>query len=362
MTLGFADLREARLHALWDAETIQRVRLAEGATFDELLRDIQTALTAFNDELLRMPHYGDLVAVQDEPVVEYPIGGSTGVEEATEYAAPTPVRGKMTGHTLPLKAYQRALGWTMRYLSEARRARLDSDIRRALQDARESWQRHILQRFFNNAAERVGNTAGASVPFADGGASDPNYVPLTGPDGQQFNASHSHFLRLAALDAAALRTAVAHLEEHGHRAPFDVIAARADASTWTGLTGFKAPEWGGIVYRMSDRAQLDETSDYYGYIETDFGVARLWFTARLPTGYFGVFKTYGPNDPRNPLRVRVNPNAGFGWQIVPGQWVNAPTYMAVLYSEYGVGVGEDRTAGVCVRIAASGNYTPPAIS
>jgi hypothetical protein len=36
--------------------------------------------------------------------------------------------------------------------------------------------------------------------------------------------------------------------------------------------------------------------------------------------------------------------------------------MAVMLSEYEFGIGEDRTNGVCVFIAANGDYTAPTIS
>ena len=208
------------------------------------------------------------------------------------------------------------------------------------------------------------STSNASVPFADGGDTDSAYVPPKSPDGEAFTSSHDHFLRQAAISDANLGTAVETLQEHGHPSPFDIIAARADASSWTGLTGYKAPEWPGIVYHASgvERAGVAEVSEYFGYVETDYGICRLWLTPRVPTNYYSLFKTYGRGDPRNPLRVRISPQVGFGFNLVPGNWVNAPSQMAVLYTEFGVGVGEDRTNGVCVYIHASGDYVTPTIS
>lgn len=362
-TLSFADLKNTALPDLWDAGEITKVRLADGVTFEQMLRDIRLGLQALNAGLLAMAHYGDLIAVQDTPEVEYPIGVSNGVEEATEYGVPTPMRGETTGHMLPLKAYYRALGWTMMYLRNARTAKLDADVRSAITDMRSAWQKHLLERFFKMEGETVGSTSNASVPFADGGVTDSSYVPPVSPEGEVFTSSHDHYLRLDTLNDAALGQAVEHLQEHGHQAPFDVIASRTDASTWKGFTNYKAPEWPGVVYRATtDRAAIPDITDYFGYVETAYGICRLWLTPRLPTSYFGVFKTYGPGDPRNPLRLRINPNVGFGWQIVPGVWVSAPQTMAVMYAEYGVGVGEDRTNGVCVYINATGDYVTPTIS
>ena len=364
-TLGYADLKDAALHALWDADEMKRVELADGTTFAEMIANIQAGLSVLNGTLLTGTHYGDLIAVQDNVEVEYPVGVSNGVEEATEYGVPTPKRGATTGHSIPIKPWDRALGWTMMALRKRRRAQLDADVRSAVTDIRSHWQKKLLERFFKMEGETVGSTANASVPFADGGTIDSNYVPPDSPDGESFTSSHDHFLRVATLDTAtAIEPAIEHLQEHGHQQPFDLIGARADAATYKGVTGWRAPEWPGIIYHASttERAAVNEISEFFGYIETAYGIARVWLTPRVPTNYMGVFKTYGPGDSRNPLRVRISSQYGFGWMMVPGNWVNAPALMAVLYSEFGVGIGEDRTNGVCVYVAASGDYVTPTIS
>jgi len=363
-TLGFADLRDTALPALWDVTEILKVRLADGSSIESMISDLQTGLRMLNGSLLAMPHYADLIAVQDNPEVEYPIGVSNGFEEASEYGIPEPRRGATTGHMLPLKAYDRALGWTMRYLRKARRNKLDADVRSVVTDARALWQQKLLTRFFTSTGTTVGTTSNADVPFCDAGATDSTYVPPVSPEGEAFDSTHTHLLEHAALSDANLAITIEHLQEHGHQSPYDIIAARADAGTWTGLTGYKAPEWPGIVYHASavERAGVGEISDYFGYVETDYGVCRLWLTPRVPTAYYGAFKAYGPGDPRNPLRVRIDRNVGFGFTLVDGNWVNLPTHLVVIYTEFGVGVGEDRTNGVLVEIGSGGTYDTPTIS
>lgn len=367
-TLGFADLKDTALPVLWDLAEIKKVQLAEGRTFDEMVRDILTGLQVLNGALLDMAHYSDLYAVQDTPDVEYPVGVSNGFEEATEYGVPNPRRGATTGHSLPIKPYDRAMGWTMMYLRNARLNKLDADIRSVVTDAKTLWQQKLLTRFFKMEGETVGATANASVPLADGGATDASYVPPDSPEGEAFASSHNHFLRHAALtQSGSLETAIETLQEHGHQSPFDAIVPRVDIATWANtanFAGFKNPEWPGIVYHASatERAAIPEITNYVGYVETDYGIVRLWATPRLPTNYYGLFKTYGPGDVRNPLRVRINRNVGFGYNLVPGNWVNAPAQLAVAYTEFGAGIGEDRTNGVCVYINAAGNYVTPVIS
>ncbi len=365
--LSFSDLKDNALPALWDTAEIKKIELADGSTFDLVVADLRAGLQSLNAELLTTSHYGGLLSVTDEATVSDIIdSGTNGVEEATEYGIPTPRRGNETGHMLPLKKYDRALGWTFMSLRDARQSKLDSDVRSAFTDIRDAWQKHTLTRFFKMEAEKVGSTAAASVPFADGGTNDATYVPPSSGDGLTFLYTHDHYLRTATLNQAALNAAVAHLQEHGHKPPFDIVASRADIATWTNtttFTGYKAPEWAGIVYRAAqDRAQVADVSEFFGYIETPYGIARLWLSNRVPTNYFGVYRSYGDGDARNPLRVRINPRFGFGWNIVSGQYVNAPQVLAVMYAEYGFGIGEDRTNGVLTYINAAGDYVTPTIA
>jgi len=363
-TLGFGDLKDTALPTLWDETEITKARLADGRSLAEITGDVQRGLQLLNGTLLSMPHYAGMFSVQNEPEVEYIIGVNNGWQEATEYGRPDPKRGATTGHMLPIKPYDYALGWTMMYLRKARGIKLDADVRAMMTDGRDLWQKALLTRFFKKEGETVGSTSNASVPLADGGDTDSTYVPPKSPEGETFTSAHDHFLRHASISDANLGTTLETLQEHGHESPFDLVSARADASSWTGLTGYKAPEWPGIVYHASgvERAAVGEVSIYFGYVETDYGIVRLWLTPRVPTAYYGVFKSYGQGDPRNPLRVRISEQVGFGYNLVPGNWTNAPTQLLVGYTEFGVGIGEDRTNGVCVEIDSSGDYATPTIS
>lgn len=365
-TLSFADLRDRALPSLWDESTILTVQMQEGYSFQQLLADVQAGLTALNNSLLDMPHFAGLFAVQDEPQIEYEVGVVNGFELATEYGRPDPRRGATTGHMLPIKTYDRGLGWTMRYLQKARRAKLDVDVRSAVRDGKDLWQKTLLQRLFRMEGEAVGSVALASVPLADGGVADASYVPPKSPEGEEFTSAHDHFLRLDGISTTNVNAALEHLTEHGHESPFELWVSKTDLASWTNTANvaFKQPEYPQLIYRDSGqiRADLVDTQIYQGYIETDYGIARVIPSPRLPTAYWGVYKTYGAGDPRNPLRVRIDPVVGFGFRLVPGQWANAPIEMAVIEIEFGVGIGADRTNGVMVLNAATGDYVTPTIT
>lgn len=365
--LGPADLKDLALPSLWDTSEILKFRLENGSTFETLLGEIRDGLAAYNqNNLVGMTNYGQLFAVQDTPEVEYATYTTRGVEEFVEYKVADPGHGSTTGHMIGTKAWNIALGWTMRYLQKARREKLDADVRMAMTDISSHWQYKLLNRFFKSTADTVGGS-GKSVPFADGGTADSTYVPYKSPRGDTFTSSHSHLLRQAAtLSTTSVDAALKHLWEHGHNAPYTIIIPEADVATWAALSTFKKPEWADIAYNSSTteraRGLTDVDMDVFGYYESPFGIARVWATPRLPTLYYGAYKPYGAGDPRNPLRVRFDPKVGFGWNIVPGLLINSPLTMAGMMAEFEVGVGEDRTNGVVSYLNASGNYTDPVIA
>lgn len=365
--LGFGDMKDQEIHALWDLEELKRLELRDGSTFDQMLKEAQDVANAVSGEILRDPLYGPLFAVQDTPELEYGTFTGGGIQEMTEYGVPDPYRGKTTGHMLPIQMFIRSLGWTFLALENRRRNQLEADLNVVVDDIRQHNQKTVLQQLFRMEARPVGDTAGASVPFADGGVADSSWIPLRSPEGVEFASTHDHYLRQAAtLTDALVVTAIDHLKEHGHEGPYDLLASRADAATWQGLTAWRAPEWQGIVYRDtssgSDRAAIIGTSEYDGFLETASGVVRVKFLARIPTGYWNIHKNYGAGSAGAPLRMRIDPQKGFGWMMVPGNYVNSPLNLAVLRAEWDIGVGEDRTNSVNVYNFASGDYITPTIT
>jgi len=368
--LGFGDLKDTALHALWDTTTMLQVQLAEGVSIEQLTGEVQTALGGVNSSLLSMPHYAGLFAVQDDPVVEYPIGVSNGFKEATEYSVPDPMRGKTTGHTLPCKPWDRSLGWTRPYLRKARENRLIADVKSAVADASILWQQQLLTQLFKGVGVTVGSTSLASSPFADGGTANSSYVPMPSPSGETFLYTHNHYLGYSTsgitattFDLSAVNVAVEHLQEHGHASPYDMVISRTDIGSWNAIDNWKPPNWQGISYHSSavERATFGDVEQYFGAIETDLGIVRVWESPRIPTYNFALYKSYGAGDPRSPLRVRIDPIVGFGFNLVPGNYQNAPLELLLIYSEFGVGVGEDRCAAVIVDLEAS-TWTVPTIS
>lgn len=370
--VGFGSLMDKALPSLWDADYLKKIDLAEGVSLEAITQEANDALEMVSREVLQHPHYSGLFAVDDEAELEYPIGHDDEWEEATEYTAPDARRGKTTGHMLPIKKYDWALGWTNMYLREARPSKLRADIQKMIDTARNLWQKQALTRLFSKTANSVGTTS-SDVPWADAGSADSTYVPPQSPEGETFTSSHNHFLGYGTsgitqdtIDQSAVTVAIEHLQEHGFSGPWDLVGSRTDAGSWANtanVTGWKPPLFNGVAYQGSavERAIVGDISKYMGFIETEYGIVRVWLTPRVPTLNFSVYQTFGAGHPRNPMRMRYNPNVGFGFRLVPGHYIDDPVSLLVGYSEFGYGVGEDRCAAVCVDLQAS-TYANPTIS
>lgn len=363
MPAGPNDLKQFTIPTLWDAAYLERYRLADGTTYEQFVADLAAALAIANADLLADPLYAGLISLTDEIAVEYEVNATNGFQAHTEYGRPDAGRGATTGHMLPLIAYDRGLGWTWDMLRRARRRQLVADIASAIRDLKDLWGQRILTRLFQSTADTVGT--GSSVPLADGGAADATYIPLPVPErGGTFLNTHNHIVNLAGITQANVETVLQNLWEHGYNPPYDLLISQADISAWTdtaNVTGWIPRADPAIRYGMTaDLANVAD--DYIGVIETDLGAARVRPSGRVPTTYWGAYKSYGSLDERNPLVVRLDPKVGQAiCRVLSGDHIREyPLENAILFAEFGVGV-MDRVGAVVIENDAAA-YTDPTIS
>lgn len=364
---GFSLEVNVALPALWDGNTVLKQALASGRKVEELFNELQTALAAVSAGFLADPLYGRLLTVTEDPLLEYPsgTGGTKGPIALTDLDTPDPKQGRTAGHMLPRMDYGDAVGWSVRSIGRLREARIRADIQRAVDDASNHLRQKTLQRFFKMEGETVGSTSNASLPFADGTATSSGYIPPVGREGKTFATSHDHYTRIAATTNADVEAAIEHLAEHGHKPPYDIIIPNVsgDKTTWKALSGFVEKSNDGIKYSDDITRLMPSAGEmpFFGAFDSDNGFCAVWVSDRVPTAYWGAFKSYGVNHPRNPLAMLIDPLNGFGWQVVPGNWVNLPLALAAYFFPYGVGIN-DRTAGYLVEVDAAGDYGTPTIS
>jgi len=339
------------LPTYWDAATLTQFRLRSGETYEQLLNEAITALSIVNGQLLSDPLYSSLMSVTDELAIEYPIGTTNAMEVHGEYSRPDPQRGKTTGHMLELGEYDYQLSWTWDALRKARMIQITNDVSIAAKAVKDNFQKRLLTRLFKSTYTSVGS--GRSMPLADGGTADSAYVPPHNAEREAtaFAYTHDHIIPLSGITQAHLETAIALVWEHGADAPFDLLVAQADIASWTNttsVTGYVKPASGLIRYgATTDLATVGEGIN--GVIETDYGVVRLRASARVPTGFWSVYKSYGPQDSRNPMAVRYDPQFGAGCLLLRGDHIREyPLENAIVFHAFGASIA-NRVGAVVVK-------------
>lgn len=361
MPIGYSDLKKViSLPGTWDLDYLRKWETVDGISWATLVQRLGAGLVAFNADL-RAGYLSQFLRTTNDQAITFPVGGSGDLPQMSEYGRPDPIHGERAGTMLPLKDYGGALGWTYMALRRARSEQLEADIRELIHRGTNTWEKAILDRMFQMEADTVGSS-GSSVPFADGGSVDSDYIPPAF-DGQEFDNTHDHFLRYA--DSAtgrslAIDAMAEHLKEHGIPAPYDLIVPEADKSSWTAQSEFVKPERGVFsTAGVETRAAVPE-EEYIGVIEADDGWFRVKASSRLPADYAGAFKAYGFQNANAPVAVRIEEGFALGLLLV-GQVDQFPLQEAISYFTFGAGIG-NRLAGVCTYFAASGDYASPTIS
>lgn len=361
-TLGPNDLKQYAIPTSWDASKLMSIRLESGETYDQFISDVSAGLSMKNAELLSNPLYAGLISLTTDASLEYPVGNSNGFEEATEYGRPDPKRAGTTGHMLPLIEYDRGFSWTWMFLKKARRAQLDADIASGMKDVQDIWEKKILTRLFKSTYDSVGT--GKSMPLADAGTADSTYIPMHNLSrAAAFTSSHDHIHHLNGITQANLETAVANIWQHGHDAPYTLLISAADISSWTNTTNVTGwiPKSDSLIRYGNTQDLANVAAGYIGAVDTKYGACQVWANGRLPTTNWSVYKSYGPLDARNPLRVRYNPRFGVGAVLLAGDHIrDFPLENAILWMEFGVGVA-DRVAATAYQNNNSA-YADPTIA
>lgn len=372
--LGVHTILDRALPTGVDGARLAQWELRDGTTYQQFVGSLAQALAGFNAELNNK--WGYLYTITDTFHMEYPDGSQvTPLQLITDLDKPDAIHGTTIGHMIDLKAYGGRVGGSRRYFRDARMPQIQSTIRTIINQARWRFELDLFTRLFTNTEFAVGS-AGYNVPFVRGTGGNVDFTPPAW-EGQEFTTSHDHFVGVddSSLDIDDMLNALAEtVEEHGHEAPFTAIVSRADVATYQALTKFV--EYVAPIVNIIDRGGESSgnqmfargmpmvTGGVFGHFQSDYGLIELRASNRVPTKYAWLGKSYGVNDPRNPLAVRVHPTDGFGAYIVPETTDDRqyPVKRLTIEMEHGVGVGEDRTNGAVGYLVNGGSYTNPTIS
>jgi hypothetical protein len=338
---------------------------------------IGAALAGLNAQIYSA--YGDMIYITEEDHFEYPTGGTiTDMPDITELDRPEPKKGQTSGHMIDLRRKGDAIGGGETFFRDARQATINAAVADMSTRARQTFEKEVLTRALTDN-ENVLGTAGYDVGFCDASATVTYAPPSWG--GQNFATTHTHYIGVDSgsfgygnmLDQLALT-----VQQHGHPPPFIAYVSETDVSNYTALTKFVEPINDRIV--VVDRAGATSGAQFmsrgdvsqraimggweFGGYQSDYGYIALRSTPRIPQFYAFLYKSYGTNNPRNAIGIRVHPSVGFGIYIeeVPNASMEYPVKHINVTFEYGVSCGNDRSVGAAGYLVAGGVWVDPTIS
>ena len=367
--LGPRDLKNRVLGDGWDASELAKIRTEGDISIEQITNLLVGAVAALNGELLNDPVMGQLFNVTTEPAIEYRTGTTNTVHRFTEYGPEDEQRGATQGHMLPRLESVYGLGWTWSYLRRARLPQIEADVDGMVNGWRDDWEKALLTRFTKSADESGAakglGSAGYSPGFCHTAGS--TAVDFTPPpfEGKTFASTHEHYdatNSTAAADwSAAIKAMALDLHEHGHQPPFSLFISYLDQGTIEGLSEYRPRAVSEIRYGLSQDLAL-VAEEYIGAVDTPDGVAMVRVSNRLPQYSMLAFKSYGVRSPRSPLLVRYAADMGLVVNFLRSEsYRQFPIEQLLTFGEYGVGVGPDRTNGVCHQMNAA-SYSDPTIA
>lgn len=370
MALGVRDLKDLALPAGWDGAYLARQALKDGTTYETIVNELAGAVVAFNNGISAHPWLAMLTSPTTSDTVRYRQGASDAWGQHTEYRMPDADRAAITGHMIPRVKFDKGLGWTWDYMNEAILDDVAEDIMVFSETGLDLFEREAVQRLFRTEDVTVGASGISPGPANGTGVSSLTFTPKDHA-GESFASTHSHTLRYASTaEGQAAGDMAAHLFEHGHQPPYEMFISEADKVTWAAVSDATNEVYFRNIQRTDFAYSVDETraaasisaDEYLGLLDTPSGAVYLRALQRIPTAYSAMFKPYGINDVRNPLRWRFNPRFGQGISLISGDKLGFPAQSIVGYAEFGFAYGRDRTNAVLLEIDAAGNYATPTIT
>lgn len=363
-----------------DGASVLGFMLRSGMSAAQMIAQLAAAIGVVNQEVADA--FGGMYSITQEPYANYVAGDGarTKTQPKVEYARNKSKRGKESGNMLDLLEFQDSLEWTQQWLRDARQTQIDSDVSVIIEDWRARVLDDFLTRIFSNAENAIGS--GYDVPWAIGtGVNVPFIPPQNKGKNTAFTSSHTHFQYAAStnVDAAAvkamLKTLVNELRHHGHTGRLVALVSDSDVDAYTamGAEFVKLQPGQFTVVSGNSAAPVNITNgevqgvpgELFGYYNGPKGVVELRYHDRISTGYQFVTKSYGPNDIRNGLAVRVHPDFGFGLRLDPkgnGSLTQPQLEYIDVEGMHGIGINS-RTNGAVGYIAnGASQYVAPSFT
>lgn len=359
-----------------DGGRVLGFQLRDGRTAAEIVGEVAVAVGTINQQIA--DKFGAYIYFTDAPYAYYPAGTGGGrrmTPVKTEFAQEPGVRSSDGGHMLPLKDFEDALAWTPLHMRDAREAQLISDVNLIV----ESWRNRVTNDFYTRALTNTENAIGSvgyDVPWAIGTGVNVPYIPQQFGS-YSFTSTHTHFLARAGTTTAdyenRLAEAAKEFRHHGYSGRLDVLVAEDDISKYTASDNFVQYIPTGVqtvggntaspIFITNEELQNAPGEVFGFYLNPQGPVMVLRSDPYIPTGYALVLKTFGVNNPMNPLAIRVHPTEAFGLRLDPQgtrSLVNPELDKIMVMGTHGVGVN-NRLAGVAIHWG-NASYQNPTFS
>lgn len=341
---------------------LRAMRNERGVSIAELYSILDGALAAVNQP---DPLVAELSFRTTEEDVDVGPLGTKVFQRAGEFGPRRAQRIEGGGHKLPLYFNEIDLTLTDRGMKRIRRSKFIDEVTAVAQAIRRGLRADHLERLFDAAVwplDQDGN--GATPGFAGSGSGDLVFRG-TLPNGSEVDASYTHY---AYTTAGALETALdTYIARvlNWHEAPLDMIGSPAAIAAVIALGDGKFVPTGSALVRqgLGESEALVDPAKYVGVYK---GLVRVRKgDNQIGEGAAGIsnlaiFKTYGANNQRNPLRKHVDDLYGEGRVYVEerGQY---PLAEAIALEASGVGVGSRGGAALISIGASQTEYTAPTI-
>lgn len=353
--IGGRDTRDIVVATGVDAAELKRLTLQDGTTYDAIVQELTGAITALNASLNADPIYAGMSSQGDSVEVAARMGAAAAFDDFTEYTTGDANRAQRDGWMLPLYAADFKLAWTWDYMRKAYFAQIQDDIAMAVTAAQNLRRKRMLNRLLSrtddSGVSKGLGTGGYSPGFATAAAN--TNVDFTPPEfnGKTFTSNHDHYTFAATSKTSATVVAMMKtLREHGFVGPYELICSESDYDTVKGFSDFVPAGDPLVQYGVTTSLAIQAFDNGLGGYLKD-SMARVRMIIGWPDEYFTLYKSFGANNPNNPLRIRLpKGETALRFAAFPDPRTPSPANplgSMVVWTEFGVGVGN--------RLAAATN-------
>jgi len=350
MPYGYLDTNFIDFPGNIDVEYVRGLQNAAGASFQDVIQDIDARLDAFNGTLPRL--VADLVYPTTMIATDGTAPVAFDVTERGEYTMTRPQRTDNAGHMLPIRGYDVGVGFTEDGLEEMSQQDILNNVESMLLGYRNLYIIKALNRLMSDVEMRVDDNTNVTSPGFPGSGTGDNVFERSFPDGRSLPGGYTHYLFADTSVSGDLETqidaAIDRLMEW-QDPPFDMVCTSAMMDLVEDLPKFL--DAGSELIRDGDDDDASVDPEIYAgaygkYVRVRHEIQRGGTQANL-----SIFKTEGTLAEGNPLRWRYKDNVERGRNAVLRYRDFYPLSNAEVIQDFGIGVQGDRTGGINVYAA-----------